>query len=265
MYPVFQAAILNERVITVENGFYHLLDTDFHCYSGADYSYIDGLGLHLPTGMLSDCRKDGDIVKGMPLDISLDYNSKIKSLVIGQETKSAYRVLKSMFVKREQQKILDDLVDEFCAYYKYHDAHHVNFFYDHTALVTDATRLETLADIVANRLVHNNWTVNRIYIGQQPRHETRYRMWEHVLKERDERFVRVRFNRENCDSLLISMQQTRVRIGKNGFEKDKRDEQNSAIKPEDAPHLGDALDTLYIGKFNTTYGYSNPISDIIIA
>lgn len=265
LYPVFQASILNERVITVENGFYHLLDTDFHCYSGNDYAYIDSLGIYLPEGSLNDCRKDGDIVKGLPIDISLDYNSKIKSLVCGQETKSAYRMLKSMFVKREQQKILDDLIDEFCAYYKYHDTHHVIFYFDHTALVTDATRLDTLADIVTSRLQYNNWTVSRVYIGKQPRHETRYRMWENVLKERDDRFVRVRFNRENCDSLITSMQQTRVRVGKNGFEKDKRDEQNSSVKPEDAPHLGDAADTLYIGKFNTTYGYSNPISELIIA
>src|SRR5690606_28653424 len=73
LWPVFQAAILNERVITVENGFYHLLDTDHHCYSQFDYSYIDGLGIELPNGIVDDCRKDGDLIKGKPLDIAMDY------------------------------------------------------------------------------------------------------------------------------------------------------------------------------------------------
>lgn len=267
LYPVFQASILNERVITVENGFYHLLDTDHHCYSTDiyDYSYIDSLGLHLPKDALSDCRKDGDLIKGMPLDVSFDYNSAIKSLVIGQETKRAYRVIKSMFVKRDQGKILNDLIDDFCEYYKHHNPHHVVYYYDHTALVTDATRLDTLCDIVVRRFEENKWTITPVYIGQQPRHETRFRMWESVMREKEDRFVPIRFNKENCDSLLISMQRTKTRQGKDRFEKDKRDEQNSAVKPEDAPPLGDALDTLYIGKFNTTYGYSTPVTDLVIA
>ncbi|MGJ1295535.1 hypothetical protein ACR777_15115 [Sphingobacterium spiritivorum] len=263
IWPVFKAAILNERTITTENGFYHLLDSDHHCYTKFDYTHIESQGLYLPEGLVKDCRNDADVIKGKPLDISMDYNSKIKSLVCGQETRKFYRILKSMYVKREDSKVLDDLIDEFCAYYSYHDTHHVVYYYDHTANVTDSTRLETLADLVAKRFEENKWSITRVYIGQQPLHATRYRMWEGILSERGGSFIPVRFNKENCDALLTSMQQTGVRIGKNGFEKDKRPEQNSAVKPEDAPHLGDAMDTLYIGKYNTTYGYSNPITDLI--
>lgn len=263
IWPVFRAAILNERTITTENGFYHLLDSDYHTYTDFDYGFIEQQGVHLPDGLTKDCRMDHDLIKGAPIDISMDYNSKIKSLVCGQETRRFYRVLKSMYVKREDRKVLDDLIDEFCEYYKHHDTHVVNYYYDHTANVTDSTRLETLADLVIKRFKDNGWHINAIYIGQQPHHATRYRMWEIVLSERDDRFMPVRFNKINCDALLTSMQQTAVRVGKNGFEKDKRPEQNSAVKPEDAPHLGDAMDTLYIGKFNTTYGYSTPIGELI--
>ncbi|GGH28279.1 hypothetical protein FAZ19_19705 [Sphingobacterium alkalisoli] len=265
IWPVFRAAVLNERTITTENGFYHLLDSDYHTYDQFDYGYIESQGIWLPNGLVKDCRMDADLIKGAPIDISLDYNSKIKSLVCGQETRNFYRVLKSMYVKREDRKVLDDLIDEFCTYYKHHDTHHVMFYYDHTANVTDATRLETLADMVTKRFEDNQWTVSRIYIGQQPTHAIRYRMWESILAERDTRFMSVRFNKVNCDSLLTSMQQTGVRVGKNGFEKDKRPEQNSAVKPEDAPHLGDAMDTLYIGKFNTTYGYSTAVGELIVS
>lgn len=264
-WPIFQASILNERVITVENGFYHLLDVDFHCYQNEfDYSYIDSLGIKPENGSLKDCRKDADIVKGMPLDISMDYNSKIKSLVVGQETRHFYRILKSMYALRSDAKVLDDLVDDFCEYYKHHNPHTVKFYYDNTAKVTDATRLHSLADAVIDRFRKNGWFVIPVYIGQQPKHETRYRMWETVLKESDDRFKKVRFNKEGCEALLVSMQQTKTRQGKNGFEKDKRSELNSSIKPQDAPHLGDALDTLYIGKFKTEYGYSNPVGDLLI-
>lgn len=263
-WPIFQASILNERVVTVENSFYHLLDVEHHCYNEIDYSFIDSLGIQLPPDALKDCRKDGDLNKDIPLDIALDYNSRIKSMVIGQKSKHFYRILKSMYVLRSDGKVLDDLIDDFCAYYKYHRTREVNFFYDNTAKVTDATRLHTLADAVIDRLKHNGWNVTPIDIGVQPMHETRYRMWESVLKERDYRFIPVRFNREGCEALLVSMQLTRTRQGKNGFEKDKRTELNSSVKPQDAPHLTDALDTLYIGKFQYDYGYSIQISDIVI-
>ncbi|MFE2861620.1 hypothetical protein [Sphingobacterium multivorum] len=264
LWPVFRAAILNENVIAVTNGFYHLLDTDHHCYSLYDYSYIESMGLYLPEGLVKDCRNDGDLIKGMPIDISFDYNSSIKSLVIGQETERFYRVLKSMYVKREQEKVLDDLVDDFCKYYKHHNNHTVNYFYDNTANVTDATRLETLSDMVTARLIKNDWAVNRFDIGQQPMHETRFRLFEAVFKENDSKFKPVRFNRENCDALLTSMQQVQTRSGKNGTEKDKRPESNSSVKQEEAPHLSDAFDTLYIGKFKTQYGYVEQVGDLII-
>lgn len=262
-WPVFQAAILNERTIAIENGFYYLFDRDVHAYDKFDYSFVEGLGIYLPEGVVNDCRRDEDLIKGKPIDVAFDYNSAIKSLVCGQETRRHYRVLKSMYVTRAQQKVLNDLVDEFCTYYKPHNVHEVNYYYDNTALVSDATRLDSLADVVVKAFVKNGWTVNKRYIGQQPMHETRYRMWEAILQEKDPSFMPVRLNRENCDSLITSMQLTGVRQGKNGFEKDKRPEQNSNVKPQDAPHLGDALDTLYIGKFKHDYGYADPIAEMI--
>lgn len=263
--PVFKAAILNERIILVENSFYHLLDTDYHCYDQYDYSYIEGLGIHLPPGALDDCRKDADLIKGSPIDVAFDYNSKIKTLVAGQDTNRAYRVLKSMYVKREQQKVLTDLVDEFCKYYEPHNCHEVNYFYDNTAMVTDATRLETLAEVVMGQFEANGWKVRGINIGVQPMHMTRYRMWEAILQEKDNRFQPLRINRQNNDSLITSMQSCGVRQGKNGFEKDKRPELNNSVKPEEAPHLTDALDTLYIGKFRFDYGYEMPVTDLLIS
>lgn len=262
--PVFEASILNKRVIHTENGFYHLLDIDHHTYDDLDYVFIEGLGI-ATDGNLNDCRKDRDLVKAKPLEIALDYNASINSMVIGQENDQWFRVIKSMFVTNKQKKVLVDLIDEFCGYYASHGCHEVFYYYDHTAVSTDSTRLKSLADIVCDRLRANGWVVFPRYIGQQPRHDTRYRMWEAVLKEGDARFKPVRFNRENCKNLLTSMQLAGVRIGKNGFEKDKRSEANKLIPQEDATHLSDAMDTLYIGKFQHQYGYSCPVHELIIS
>lgn len=258
--PEFEASILNKRVIHTDNGFYSLLDIDIHGYSDFDYSHID---VH-HEGKFNDCRKDLDLIKNKPLDISLDYNAAINSLVVGQETDRFFRVIKSMFVTSKEKKILPDLIDDFCAYYQPHNCHEVFYYYDHTAIATDSTRLKSLADIVIDQFRKNGWLVYGKYIGQQPRHDTRYHMWQAVLKESDLKFRPVRFNRENAKNLLVSMQLAGVRIGKNGFEKDKRSEANKLIPQEDATHLSDAMDTLYIGKFQHSYGYSSRISELII-
>src|SRR5690606_11598102 len=53
---VFDTSILNLKNLQIENGFFHLLDIDYHCYNSFDYDFIDGLGLHLPKGVVNDSR-----------------------------------------------------------------------------------------------------------------------------------------------------------------------------------------------------------------
>lgn len=262
-WPVFQSSILNKRIIQNPKGFFYLFDEDYHCYEAYDYQFIDSLGLHLPEGVLEDCRKDGDLIKGKPIDIGMDYNADIKSLVAGQETHNYYRVIKSMYALAEDRKILTDLIDDFCTYYKHHDCHEVNYYYDHTAMGTDATRLKTLADIVTDQFQLNKWIVNRYNIGQQPQHDIRYRLWETVFQEKDRRFKPVRFNRTNAESVRVSIMGTGVRQGQNGFKKDKTPEKRKSVKPQDAPHQGDAFETLYIGKFKNDYGYAEVITEMM--
>ncbi len=262
---VYDTSILNLKNIAVPDGFFHMLDLEYHGYYNYDYSHIDSLGHYLPNGVIHDCRKDGDLDKSQPLDIALDYNSAIKSLVVGQDKPNFYPTIKSMFALATDKKVLDDLIDDFCRYYSWHKTKVVNYFYDHTANVTDATRLKTLHEVVSDRLRDNGWIVNKYYIGQTPLHDIRYRLWESVFTEKDKRFKPARFNRDNADQLLISMQQTGVKKIGNLFKKNKTTEnKNSKVPPQDAPHLGDAWETLYIGKFRTEYGYELPVTDMIV-
>jgi len=267
---VFDTSILNLKNLYVEEGFFHLLDTQYHCYHSYNYDHIESLGLYLPDGVVKDCRKDGDIIKHKPLDIAFDYNASIKSLVIGQDSDKHYRILKSMYVLGKDKKVLSDLVDDFKKYYEYHPCKEVHYYYDHTATAEDATRLKSYSQMIIDQLKstdggHKAWKVYGHHIGQQPKQSIRYRLWEIVFKETAHKFKPVRFNHDNAEQLITSMQLTGVRqIGNNLFEKDKTPERSKKVAPEDAPHLGDAFETLYIGRFKEEYGYNDHDVDLII-
>jgi len=262
---VFDTSIMNLKNLMVDDGFFYLLDTVKHCYHSHDYNYIDSLGLYLPDGIVKDCRKDGDLVKNRPIDCALDYNSAIKSIVFGQDTTKFYNIVKSHFVLAIDKKILDDLIDEVCDYYKPHQCKIIHYYYDHTATGTDASRLESFKDIVVKRFRKHGWTVRPHHIGQQPQQTIRYRLWETVFAEKDERFKPVRINYENCEQLITSMQMTGVQQVGTLFKKDKRPELSKKVAPQDAPHLGDAFETLYIGRFKEEYGFNDEtIGEMII-
>lgn len=262
---VFDTSILNKKNLLVEDGFFYLMDRQHHCYHAFDYNYIDTLGLYLPDGVVDDCRRDSDLRRGQPIDIAFDYNASIKSLVVGQDGGKHYNILKSMYVLATQNKVLVDLVKEFSDYYRLHkmSCNDIHYYYDNTATGTDASRLESFADQVSNTLIAEGWNVIRHHIGNQPKQTTRYRLWEVVFSEKDRRFKPLRFNNANADQLLVSMEQTGVRQSGKIFEKDKRPEQRKTVAPQDAPHLGDAFETLYIGRHKEDYGFNDAFGEFI--
>jgi len=250
----FRTQVGNQQIYTVTNSFYDSFDTETHCDDKFNYDYIDGLNLWLPNGIERNCLRDGDITRNAPLDIAMDAGTRINCLIVGQEKADHYRFLKSMFVKKPA--LITDVVDNFCEYYDKHDKHEVNFYYDHTFVGTDATRLYSYADTVRNTLIKHKWRVNMINIGQQPPHDTRYRMWGEVLQEKLRNKMPVRFNKTNCAQLIIAVQLAGALQGKLGTEKDKRPEKRLDVPAEEATHLTDAMDTLYIGRFQHRLGYA---------
>ena len=269
MWPVFQASILNRRLVHLENGFYPLYDQDVHAYNAINYSYVDSYGITVPIGALDDCRKDSDHDDEQPLHMGMDHNASINCLAIGQNgmdpnnaNQRCTKILRTSYVKTPLR--VQDLIAKEANYYRYKKRKEIFYYYDHTSLHTDSTRTESIADIVTDGWTSKGWVVHKIYIGQQPRHDTRYRMWGAVFSEKDPRYAPIRFNQENAKSGLVSMERTGVIQGRNGFEKDKRPEKNSNFPQEEAPHMSDALDTLYIGMNKQEYGYNQSSTDIII-
>jgi len=261
---VYDRAVLNKRIIQVEKGFYPQLDLDRHTYDAYDYGFIDNnIILTRQPDFAPDSRFDADVNKTKPLDIAFDCNGYFNCCAIGQEHTKEYRILNALYVKDEER--LEELCQKVIAYYRFHPTKVLNLYYDHTFVGTDSSRVFSYADMINRAFTAKGWKVNMLYIGQQPKHDTRYRMWGAVLKEDDRRLVRVRLNKSNCAQLLIALQRAAVRQGTKGFEKDKRDESRiHTVPPEEATHFTDAFDTLYIGKFKHQVGYSMPVTDLLM-
>lgn len=260
---IFQTAILNRKLLQVEDGFYPYLDEDIHCYDRYDYSLLDNMDYDLSKlSGINDCRADADVKKDMPLNIAMDYNASITWVVTAQDYANTWHCLSGLYVKHPER--LKDAVNQWCDYYAPHPYRMVNYYYDHTAVSTDASRSLSFADEVQSILVKRGWRVNMIYMGQAPSHHSQYIFWGYALKGDDPRLPAFRFNRTNCKYVLVSMQQTQVKQGRNGFEKDKSPEKNPNIPQEEAPHGSDAVGTLAWGMYRARLESRSDFIDIMI-
>ena len=239
----FRTSILNERLTKIEGGFYPSLDEDIHYYYAFKGLGITGnLNKDIKNEYIKKYENDGDVVTTEPLLIAMDYNNKINSLVVGQPKDNKILALNFLYV--ETPKILPDVVQKFCDYYAHHEEKTVIYYYDHTAVYKDASRDYSFADEVIQKLQDNGWNVIDEYIGQAPAHNKKYFFVSlGMTKQRGLPFPM--FNKYNCDKLITSMELAGARSGRNGFEKDKRPENDPNIPPVQTTHPADAWDTLY--------------------
>ena len=247
---IFSTAILNRKPAVTEHGFYPDL-TDEHAYDHVDYSYVESQ--EFGKGNFSDSRKDGDVNRYAPLDIAMDNNGSINTLAVGQLFGRSYKILNALYVMHPQK--LQQLIDQFCAYYKHHPRKEVNFYYDHTANYTTAKDPVSFSEDVARWLTEKGWKVNMVYLGQTTSYQYRYSLWGRALTGGDQETYSVSFNRQNTEYLRTSMQRAQIKQGKDGYEKEKKDEKNLSLDQRGTTHFSDAGDTLLVGahyqhKFN---------------
>ena len=153
----------------------------------------------------------------------------------------------SMFVKNERK--LRELISDWCDYYVTHPNKNVIYYYDETALQgAYASDTETFADIVIAELNKHNWNVEDVFTGKPMRHSLKHQYINDALTGR--KYLFPTFNKSNNEFLLPALEQTGVRVGRNGFEKDKSGEKLPETD-EDPLELRtdgtDAWDTLFIG------------------
>lgn len=244
---VYRTSILNNRLRLVANGFYAALSERLHCYVSRDKKdKLDSLGMDFRK-LSSDCRYDGDIDNTKPICIALDYNSAISSVSVGQRIGKHANTINWKFVKTPRK--LHELINDLCDYYAPLPNRDIVYFFDHTAVVTNAATGETFKDIVCNILRARDFNVIDVYIGQAPAHSLKHTKIDEGLKGHPDMLF-PQFNKYNTEILFVAMGQTRAKQGKSGFEKDKSEEKK--IDSQDAPdeyktHGTDSWDTLYWG------------------
>lgn len=243
---VWRTAFLNERLFRATNGFYSAL-SDNHFYIPKDGCYLSGMGADWDKLRHSACLGDGDLDMDAPLIIGFDSNAAISTACVGQVHKHQLCTLKSFYVKTPKK--LDEVVQDVADYYKCKLHRDIIFFFDHTFTWTTGNNAESYKDTIIRILKSNGWNVSDVYIGQTSRHDWRHEQIDRALKGCDELLYPV-FNLYNNEFLKMAMEQTGVRVGKNGFEKDKTDEKNedSPDNPDEyKTHVTDAWDTLFVG------------------
>lgn len=284
---MFDISIRNVEKEEINDGYYANFDPDVHCYLSNDeeqleaaqkYSkrtitqiYSGGRTLRVESESIDlnelskaqDCCLDTDIKPGEPLRIAFDYNAHINCLVIGQtdsrSNTGVLRILNSMTNVKNTR--IEGLCKMFCKYYEPHrlTCRDVIFYYDDTAKQGAAYASERheetrFYNIVKKVLRSHGWNVIEVPMGRPMSHNKKYEFLNGCFAGTQRPFLRI--NKENNEYLIASMENARVKEGRNGFEKQKGDEKkrltaDEMADPETAlsirTDLSDAFDTLVIG------------------
>lgn len=251
---IFRQSIMNERITKLIDGFYANLDARLHYYTDNDNNYLNNLrtnqgSLDLNLFKNSNYWQDNDVDRTDFLSVAFDYNANINWVVTGQADyeKDEMRTLSSFFAKNQRK--LREVVRDWCDYYQPHPIKTVVYYYNDQAMQgAYAVSAETFADVVTKELRANGWMVIQVHMGKQMRHNLKHQYINDALT--GVRYLLPMFNKNNNESLIPALETAGIKIGKNGFEKDKSGEKLPETE-EDPLELRtdgtDAFDDLFIG------------------
>lgn len=249
---IFQTSIMNKRITKLVGGFYANLSEKIHYYDSFDNAWINNQRNDHGSIDLSQINgnhyfQDADINRNDVLSVAFDYNANINWIVTGQQEENQMKTLSSMFVKHDRK--LREVVNDWCDYYRFHQVKTVVYYYDETALQgAYASDSETFADMVQDEFHKRGWICKAMYIGKPMKHMLKHQYINDALM--GAKYLFPTFNRSRNEFLLPAMLQTGVKVGRNGFEKDKSGEKLAEVE-DDPLELRtdgtDAWDTLFIG------------------
>lgn len=256
---LFDIQILNLKPLRLEDGFYPDFEEEYHGYFSENATYFDNSEIDY-TKPIFDCRKDSDLDINRELHIALDYNRSIHPIVVGQPSidNKEFRILNGLY--ELYPKKLKAAIKSFTEYYKFHKKKVVYYWYDHTAV---GEQHETrICDDVMTELMNAGWVVIPMYLGNitySSSYEKRFRMYGDIFKEDGKYPMILRFNRENCNKLILSIQMTEVTKYEDGFRKNKKTEHDGKTPPEESTHFGEALDVMTFGVFESKLRFINNV------
>jgi hypothetical protein len=261
---IFMIEIMNMFLSVVEDCYYQL-DPDKHVYHNAYNEsflrdYAEDTNWDWQKLGSPDSRFDSDVDPDEQLELVFDWGSSISFMLVCQENNlvtqkmESFNFLHEFFVKPQRGRVMiDDLIDEFCEYYRYHKDKTVVYYRDKYGDIKQANSSETYNEQAINRLIKNGWEVVIIeYKGNEPPHHEKYLFWANILKERNPELPIVRINGTNCKHFVVALNNTRVIEKDNKFKKDKRSEnQKSSVPQEEATHSTDAADKIIWIKYRS--------------
>lgn len=249
----FMIEIMNMVIDKVEDAYYQYDNEKHFYYSSYNYTFIDSLDYNFSKLGSPDSRFDSDCDSYSPLMVVADLGANISLLLACQcnelveEGIETFNFLKEFYVVPETGKVMiDELVDNFCNYYRLHHDRTILFFKDKYGDEGRANSSKTYNNQMIDRFIKNDWNVIVIdYPGKEPPHHEKYLLWSNILKENSKNLPIVRVNGNNCKSFIIASCNTKV-IEKDGrFTKDKSSEhKNSSIPAHEATHSTDAADKI---------------------
>ena len=263
---LFNAEIMNIRPRKVADGFYPQLLADKHYYK---YKYATNLLDDFTQSYTPSCTYNTDLIKGIPLEISLDFGGRINCAVVAQESTLTHTlsIIKDFFVKNPQK--LSDLIKKIIDYYEPHKAtcNKVYLYHDRSGFKSEANSKTTLAQDVEDMLRTAGWQVyNKTPNTNNPSHILKFRLINEILEESNKGLPFVRINEDNCPNLIVSMENAGLKQKEDSFEKDKSSERSTSIPQEHATHLSDCFDYLVWWKYaylmDNTYHDSYIISSV---
>jgi hypothetical protein len=241
----YAVEIQNKRVKRLPNCFYPSFNENVHCdFKTYQYDYTDE---GITVGGYSDYHAK------QSMDISLDFNAKFNSMIVGQMDSQHYRIINEFYLADYQT--IDALVDKFCSYYSKHQYKYINMYGDRNGNNRVANSELTFYEQIIIRFKMNGWTCVNHVSGLDADHKTKHFYLNTLLSETDKTKPIIRINANTCKYLIISIQNSPITAD---FKKDKKSE-NTSIDQRYATHLSDCFDNLIYKKFGNS---SQQISEI---
>jgi len=237
---VYELEILNKRPKVNVNGFYPSLNSKHYYSASYNYQYYDSA-----ESVSIDSRGDADCDQNRPLDLSLDFGSRINCAIVGQAHGAEYRLIKNFY--KEHPDIIDDVIKEFCDYYQHHKGRTIYLYGGADGRTHKANSKLTYFEQVTRQLEENGWTVALMYPGIEAGHMDKYQFYNQFLKEEYPNVPVLRINENNCMETIVSMQEAPIRPEE--IKKDKRSERDLKLPQWKATHLSDTADNLLYWKF----------------
>lgn len=235
--------VLNKRLTKLPNSFYPAFNEEKHgVWKTYSYVHDEKTGLTLPL--------DSDRDPTRELELSFDFNAAFTSVTVHQENGNEFRTLDALWVKQSATTVLDALVTKFTTSYESHERKHVVIYGDRNGNNKQVGSNLTFYQTIQQQLVASGWSSVLMVQGLDPDHRLKHIAINEMLAENNPRLPVLRFNRNKCKFVIISIQQSPINPD---WTKNKKSEKSS-IDQERATHLSDCFDNIVYRKYGHLFG-----------